>query len=161
LEIVAFGLPFYFIAGLGKSFSRHISTVCAERHIKMTFLYFRLINTLNPCLAYEPRAFFVFLGRLFSLHKSVLLLSLSTPRILEFISVFLAILVAYKFALKMIYGLLAQTLPKKANVQGVGTFIYLICALTSGFVIYPLAIPSYLHWLFWINPSEWQRAIVA
>ena len=61
----------------------------------------------------------------------------------------------------MIFGLLAQTLPKKANVQGVGTFIYLLCALTSGFVIYPLAIPSYLHWLFWINPSEWQRAIVA
>ena len=61
MEIVAFGLPFYFIAGL----------------------------------AYEAKAFFIYL----------------------------AILIAYKFALKMLYGVLVQTLPKKANVQGVGDIL--------------------------------------
>lgn len=93
MEIVAFGLPFYFISGL----------------------------------AYDPRAFFVYL----------------------------AILIAYKFALKMLYGVLAQVLPKKANVQGVGTFLYLLLTLTSGFVVYPDALPTFWKWLFWTNPMAW------
>ena len=93
LEILAFGLPFYFIAGL----------------------------------AYEARAFFVYL----------------------------AILVFYKFSLKMLYGVLVQTLPKKANVQGVGTFFYLLITLTGGFIIYPSAIPGYWKWLYYVNPMAW------
>mmetsp|Transcript_888 Transcript_888/g.1257 ORF Transcript_888/g.1257 Transcript_888/m.1257 type:complete len:1050 (+) Transcript_888:1338-4487(+) len=93
MEIVAFGLPFYFIAGL----------------------------------AYEAKAFFIYL----------------------------AILIAYKFALKMLYGVLVQTLPKKANVQGVGTFLYLLLTLTSGFIVYPVAIPGYWKWLFYANPMAW------
>jgi hypothetical protein len=57
----------------------------------------------------------------------------------------------------MLYGILAQTLPKKANVQGVGTFIYLLCVLTSGFVIEPSTIPSALIFLFYINPMAWAQ----
>lgn len=95
MEIIAFGLPFYFIAGL----------------------------------AYEAKAFFIYL----------------------------AILIAYKFALKMLYGVLAQVLPKKANVQGIGTFFYLLLTLTSGFIVYPTTIPNYWKWLFWINPMSWAQ----
>lgn len=93
MEIVAFGLPFYFIAGL----------------------------------AYTARAFFIYL----------------------------AILIVYKFSLKMLYGVLVQTLPKKANVQGVGTFLYLLLTLTSGFIVYPSEIPGYWKWLFYLNPMAW------
>mmetsp|Transcript_3324 Transcript_3324/g.5465 ORF Transcript_3324/g.5465 Transcript_3324/m.5465 type:complete len:1454 (+) Transcript_3324:67-4428(+) len=93
MEIVAFGLPFYFIAGL----------------------------------AYEARAFFIYL----------------------------AILIVYKFSLKMLYGVLVQTLPKKANVQGVGTFLYLLLSLTSGFIVYPSTIPGYWKWLYYVNPMAW------
>lgn len=62
---------------------------------------------------------------------------------------------AYKFALKMLYGVLAQVCPKKANVQGIGTFLYLLLTLTSGFVVYPVAIPPYWEWLYWANPMAW------
>lgn len=55
----------------------------------------------------------------------------------------------------MLYGVLAHTLPKKASVQGVGTLFYLLLTLTSGFVIYPSAIPNYWKWLFWANPMAW------
>jgi len=55
----------------------------------------------------------------------------------------------------MLYGVLAQILPKKANVQGIGTFFYLILTLTSGFVVYPVAIPTYWKWLFYANPMAW------
>lgn len=55
----------------------------------------------------------------------------------------------------MLYGVLALTLPKKANVQGIGTFFYLILTLTSGFIVYPVAIPSYWKWLYWANPMAW------
>uniref|UniRef100_A0A7S4MWX6 ABC transporter domain-containing protein n=1 Tax=Odontella aurita TaxID=265563 RepID=A0A7S4MWX6_9STRA len=93
MEIVAFGVPFYFIAGL----------------------------------AYDPAAFFIYL----------------------------AMLICYKFALKMLYGILAMTLPKKANVQGIGTFLYLLTTLFGGFVVYPETIPYYYTWLYWINPMQW------
>jgi hypothetical protein len=46
------------------------------------------------------------------------------------IQILTRMLSAYKFALKMLYGVLAQVLPKKANVQGVGTFLYLLLTLT-------------------------------
>lgn len=56
----------------------------------------------------------------------------------------------------MLYGVLAQVLPKKANVQGVGTFLYLLLTLTSGFIVYPEAIPRFCwKWLFWANPMAW------
>lgn len=57
----------------------------------------------------------------------------------------------------MLYGLLAQMLPKKAHVNGVGTFVYLLFTLTSGFVVYPSAIPSYWKWLFYVNPMAWAQ----
>ncbi|KAL7552795.1 hypothetical protein ACHAWF_016049 [Thalassiosira exigua] len=71
--------------------------------------------------------------------------------------VFLAILIVYKFALKMLYGVLAQTLPKKANVQGIGTFLYLLLTMTSGFIVYPAAMPYYWKWMFWVNPMMWSQ----
>jgi len=93
MEILAFGLPFYFISGL----------------------------------AYTAGAFFTYL----------------------------AMLICYKFALKMLYGVLAMTLPKKAHVQGVGTFLYLLLTLFGGFIVYPSAIPGYWSWMFWANPMSW------
>ena len=57
----------------------------------------------------------------------------------------------------MLYGVLAQTLPKKANIQGFGTLIYLLLTLTSGFIVYPSAIPNYWKWLFWANPMAWAQ----
>ena len=55
----------------------------------------------------------------------------------------------------MLYGVLAQSLPKKANVQGVGTFLYLLLTIASGFIVYPIALPPYWKWLFWANPMAW------
>lgn len=55
----------------------------------------------------------------------------------------------------MLYGVLAQVLPKKANVQGIGTFLYLLLTLTSGFIVYPDAIPGYWKWLYYANPMAW------
>ena len=34
-------------------------------------------------------------------------------------------------------------LAKKANVQGIGTFIYLLIAVIGCFVVYPMALPGY------------------
>ena len=121
LEIVAFGLPFYFISGL----------------------------------AYEAKAFFVYLFILIgechgSQMKSSDLLLKILPRQLTFPDN-----AAYKFALRMLYGVLAMTLPKKANVQGVGAFIYLLLTLTGGFVVYPNTLPPFWKWLFWANPMGW------
>eukprot|EP00804_Cyclotella_cryptica_P009072 CCRYP_003155-RB/>CCRYP_003155-RB protein AED:0.07 eAED:0.07 QI:33/1/1/1/1/1/12/1130/1233 len=95
--------------------------------LAMEIVAFGLPFYLISGLAYEVRAFFVYL----------------------------AILVAYKFALKMLYGVLAQVCPKKANVQGIGTFLYLLLTLTGGFIVYPTAIPRYWIWLFWANPMAW------
>ena len=71
--------------------------------------------------------------------------------------VFLAILVTYKFALRMLFGVLAHTLPKKANVQGIGTFIYLLLTMTSGFIMYPSVMPPHWKLIFWINPMAWAQ----
>lgn len=82
MEIMAFGLPFYFISGL----------------------------------AYEARAFFVFLAILIGAF-----LSINNSINLDFLILcFYITATAYKFALKMLYGVLAQVCPKKANVQGLG-----------------------------------------
>jgi len=50
---------------------------------------------------------------------------------------YLALLICYTIGLKMMFGVLAQTLPKKATVQGVGTFIVLLLSLFGGFIVYP------------------------
>ena len=69
--------------------------------------------------------------------------------------IYLAILVCYTIALKMAFGILAQVLPKKANVQGVGTFLVLICTLFGGFIVFPASVPNYYTWLYWANPMSW------
>ena len=69
--------------------------------------------------------------------------------------IYLAILVCYTIALKMAFGILAQILPKKANVQGVGTFLVLICTLFGGFIVFPASVPNYYTWLYWANPMSW------
>lgn len=96
MEIVAFGLPFYFIAGL----------------------------------AYDPAAFFVYLAILIG--KSAVACSCIRCHWDNkmHIHIWFFLPIAYKFALKMLYGVLAQVLPKKANVQGIGTFLYLLLTLT-------------------------------
>ena len=50
---------------------------------------------------------------------------------------YLALLICYTIGLKMMFGILAQTLPKKANVQGVGTFLVLLLTLFGGFIVFP------------------------
>lgn len=42
-------------------------------------------------------------------------------------------------------------------MQGVGTLLYLLLTLTSGFIVFPSAIPSYWKWLFWANPMAWAQ----
>ena len=37
----------------------------------------------------------------------------------------------------MMFSVLAQILPKKATVQGIGTFVVLLLTLFSGFIVYP------------------------
>lgn len=69
--------------------------------------------------------------------------------------IYLAILICYTIGLKLMFSILAQTLPKKANVQGVGTFLVLIMVLFSGFIVFPAVIPNFYTWLYWINPMAW------
>ena len=69
--------------------------------------------------------------------------------------IYLAILVCYTIGLKLAFGILAQVLPKKANVQGVGTFLVLICTLFGGFIVFPASVPNYYTWLYWANPMAW------
>jgi len=69
--------------------------------------------------------------------------------------IYLAILVCYTIGLKMMFGILAQVLPKKANVQGVGTFLVLLLTLFGGFIVYPATVPNYYIWLYWANPMSW------
>jgi ATP-binding cassette subfamily G (WHITE) protein 2 (SNQ2) len=70
--------------------------------------------------------------------------------------IYLAILICYTIGLKLMFSILAQTLPKKANVQGVGTFLVLIMTLFSGFIVYPNALPGfYKNWIYYMNPMAW------
>jgi len=68
---------------------------------------------------------------------------------------YLALLICYTTGLKMMFSILAQTLPKKANVLGVGTFLVLLLSLFSGFMVYPNVIPKFYIWLYWMNPMAW------
>lgn len=69
--------------------------------------------------------------------------------------IYLCLLICYTIGLKMMFGILAQTLPKKANVQGVGTFVVLLSTLFGGFIVFPNAIPTYYIWIYWANPMAW------
>ena len=69
--------------------------------------------------------------------------------------IYLAILLAYTFAIKMMFGILAQVLPNKNNVLSFGTFLVLLFSLFSGFIIYPSQIPFYYDWLYYVNPFAW------
>jgi hypothetical protein len=62
---------------------------------------------------------------------------------------YLLVLITYTTGLKMMFSILAQMLPKKANVQSVGTFLVLICTLLGGFIVFPDAVPSFYLWLYW------------
>lgn len=68
---------------------------------------------------------------------------------------YLCLLICYTVGLKMFFGIFAQILPKKANVQGVGTFVVLLATLFGGFIVFPNAIPGYYQWIYWMNPMAW------
>jgi ABC-2 type transporter len=63
-------------------------------------------------------------------------------------------LTSHRFFRQM-FSILAQTLPKKANVQGFGTFLVLMMVMFSGFIVYPNVMPSFYNWVWWINPMSW------
>lgn len=69
--------------------------------------------------------------------------------------IFLAILICYTSGLKMMFSILAQTLPKKANVQGVGTFVVLLLTLFGGFIVFPSVLNPWFYWIYWSNPAAW------
>lgn len=52
---------------------------------------------------------------------------------------YIALLICYTTAVKMMFSILAQSLPKKASVQGIGTFIVLLLTLFGGFIVYPIS----------------------
>lgn len=68
---------------------------------------------------------------------------------------YIAVVVAFSFGLKMLYGIIAQLFPNKNNVLSFGTFLVLLFFLFSGFIVYPDTIPGYYEWLYWINPLSW------
>lgn len=112
---------------------------------------------------YQPFAF-VF-GRLFSTfpQRTIEIVSFGIPlyfmvgldQSASSFFIYLAILICYTIGLKLMFSILAQTLPKKANVQGVGTFLVLIMVLFSGFIVFPGVIPHFYDWLYWANPMAW------
>ena len=51
--------------------------------------------------------------------------------------IYIALLVCYTTGVKMMFSILAQSLPKKASVQGVGTFVVLLLTLFGGFIVNP------------------------
>lgn len=50
---------------------------------------------------------------------------------------YISLLICYTIGLKMLFSILAQCLPTKANVQGVGTFVVLLMTLFGGFLVFP------------------------
>jgi len=68
---------------------------------------------------------------------------------------YLVILLTYAFALKILYGIIAQILPNKQNVLSFGTFLVLLFSLFGGFIVYPEVIPDHYQWLYWSNPMAW------
>lgn len=52
---------------------------------------------------------------------------------------YIALLICYTTGVKMMFSILAQSLPKKATVQGIGTFIVLLMTLFGGFIVQPIA----------------------
>jgi ABC-type multidrug transport system ATPase subunit len=68
---------------------------------------------------------------------------------------YLAIVLTYTFTLKLLYAIFAQFLPNQQNVLSFGTFMVLLFALFSGFIVYPAVIPDYYIWLYYANPVAW------
>ena len=68
---------------------------------------------------------------------------------------YLLLLICYTTGIKMMFSIIAQLLPKKANVQGVGTFVVLLATLFGGFIVYPNTVPPYYIWIYWMNPMAW------
>lgn len=52
---------------------------------------------------------------------------------------YIALLICYTTAVKMMFSILAQCLKKKATVQGVGTFVVLLLTLFGGFIVFPIS----------------------
>ena len=93
---------------------------------------------------------------------------------------YIGLLVCYTTGVKMMFSILAQSLPKKATVQGVGTFVVLLLTLFGGFIVNPksyvlsicssiasciiiqqpdvpllFSIPEYYSWIYWASPMSW------
>jgi hypothetical protein len=68
---------------------------------------------------------------------------------------FLFIVLAYTFCLKMLYGIIAQLFPNKNNVLSFGTFLVLLFSLFSGFIVSPDTLPTYCIWFYYANPMAW------
>lgn len=59
-----------------------------------------------------------------------------TPTATAFLT-YIALLICYTVGMNMMFGILAQVLKKKADVQGVGTFFVLLLTLFGGFIVFP------------------------
>jgi ABC-type multidrug transport system ATPase subunit/ABC-type multidrug transport system permease subunit len=68
---------------------------------------------------------------------------------------FLTIVLVYTFTLKLLYAIFTQFAPNQQNVLSFGTFLVLLFALFSGFIVYPNVIPGYYYWFLYANPVFW------
>lgn len=68
---------------------------------------------------------------------------------------YLLMLLLYTISIKMFYSILAMALPSYQSVQLTALFMATVMILTSGFIVYPNAIPPYFVWVMWINPCYW------
>lgn len=53
------------------------------------------------------------------------------------------------------YRLVAYTAPSLVASSGTASFIMLLAIITNGFTIVKYNIPSYIIWIYWINPVSW------
>lgn len=58
---------------------------------------------------------------------------------------YIGLLVCYTTGVKTMFSILSQSIPKKASVQGVGTFVVLLLTLFGGFIVNP---KSYVYSIF-------------
>lgn len=108
-----------------------------------SFVFGRLVSTL-PQRAIEMMAFGVPTYFLVGLDYSA-----------KSFFIYFAVILAYTFALKTMYSVMAQLLPNKQNVLGCGTFFVLLLSLFSGFIVFPDTIPKYYRWIYYANPMAW------
>jgi len=121
----------------------HYKQSDANFYQDISFVVGRLLSTLPmrllECLAFGL-PFYFFLG--LDLHFE------------SFILYLVMVLVFMTFA-NIFFQLLAMSLPTSQQVQAVSNFVLLVMGLFGGFIIYPVTIPFYLKWLYWINPLAW------